>query len=144
MSKKSRKPNKPKEKSLVRDPLLNGHQLLPFDAETKGDVEEVSESEQAAFFLSRWMKIIRPYTEYPRLFNRNTNKETERLLHDIKVHYIHRVLQNDWTEQKYVMVINTLMESRLAVNSYTLDKFGRSFDNNDLPIQRRLARESGE
>lgn len=138
-----RRVNKTKEKSLIRDPLLNGHPLLPFDETTSQDVKEVSEDEQAAFFLSQWMKLIRPYSEYPRVFNRNAGKEVERLFRDIKVHYIHRVIREGWTEQKYVMVINTLMESRLAVNVYTLDKFGKLFDSSELPIQRRLARESG-
>lgn len=91
-------------------------------------------------FMSRWMSVFHPYSTWPRVF-RKGDKNAERIFHDIKLHFKHRVIESDWSEKKYVMVVNSIIEARSGVNSYTLDKMGIMYDEERLPLQVRLRRE---
>ena len=91
-------------------------------------------------FMARWMEVFHPYSTWPRVF-RKGEKNGERIFRDIKLYYLKRVVEGDWTEQKYVMVVNSILENRGGVNNYALDKMGALYDEERLPLQVRLRRE---
>ena len=127
--------------SRRKDPLYMNKAPLLFDNITEEEELELSTSQQQDKFLSQWMELIDPFEEFPKVFNHKNNPD--RILRDIKNYYKKYVIENKWTEKKYVFVINSIFEARTILAPFTIEKFGRTYEEGLLPIQVRLSRPRG-
>ena len=122
-----------------RNPLLKQEPTLSFDDLGEEALLELTPEQQQDRFLSRWMELVDPYDTYPRVFRRG-EKAGDRVLREIKLYYRTLVVEGDWTERKYVMVVNSMLEGRVPINSFSLDKWGHRYEEELLPVQIRLKR----
>ena len=116
-----------------------GNQPLEFGNATPEELLSLSESDASREFLSRWMESFDPYRTFKVVFDRLPDSG-DRLLHDVKVQYKKLVLEGDWDEDKFVLILNSIMELRSPLNGYTLAKFESLYEQNRLPSQVRRKR----
>lgn len=126
--------------SVKRNPLFQKETPLSFDNVSADELLELTSDQKQDSFMSKWQNAVNPYDTYPKVFRRG-ELAGDRVLHDVKLYYKKYVIESDWTEKKYVMVINTVFENRGLINAFTIDKMGKMFDNESLPAQVRLKRD---
>jgi hypothetical protein len=125
--------------SLKRDPLLAHETPLSFDNISENETLKLSEEQAKDAFLSKWMDVVDPFIEYPKIF-KNDAAESRKLLREIKNFYKRYVIDAAWSEKKYVFVINSIFETRSVFGPYSIERFGKLYDTEALPSQRRLKR----
>lgn len=125
---------------VKRNPLMQRAEPLSFDNAAAEDLLELTDEQQADRFLSRWMEVVHPFTTYKKVFSNGHDKDAKRILKEIKNFYKRYVLVDGWTEQKYVLVVNSLLEARAQVGPVSIERFGKMYDNEALPVQVRQRR----
>lgn len=124
------------EKSVPvrRNPLMQRQAPLAFDGLEAEELLELTEDQKADRFLSRWMELVDPFVTYKRVFPRG-DSDQKRILKEIKNFYKRYVLGEGWTEQKYVTVVNSILDVRGVTSPKTIEKHGVLYDNEALPSQ---------
>lgn len=120
------------------NPLLDGMQGLDF-GDAQEEIFSLTPDQEAEHFLPRWMEVVDPFVEYPKTFI-DGDLSADRLLLEVKRYYKRFVLEDGWSEHKYVFVINDIFENRARFYDETIKKHGVMYDNEDLLSQRRLRR----
>lgn len=116
--------------SVKRNPLFLGHKGLDFGE----DVMELSDSQKSDKFMSQWMGVFKPFGRYAN-YLKNSGKDKAVVFREIKNYFKRYVLTDGWSEMKYVMVIDSILESGSMLIPVVIEKFGESFDNGRLSIQ---------
>jgi hypothetical protein len=114
-----------------RNPLFMNHQGLPFDNIPEEIVTKRTDKQEADRFLTKYMQIVDPIITYQEYFD-STAKSIEYIFREIKVYYQKLVLNANWTERKYVAVINNIFENRMVFGVIALDRAGLLYDKGQL------------
>jgi len=116
-----------------RHPLFKEEETLDF-----GDFEvtELTEDQKVDAFISKYMEIFDPIETFSKYFE-SSAKGVDHILRDVKLYYKKLVLQGNWSEKKYVVVINDIFENRIPLTVVTLDRSGLLFEKEKLNSQRR-------
>ena len=128
-----------KHTPVKRNPLMQKETPLSFDNASTEELLELTEDQKADRFLSRWMELVNPFVTYKKVFPRG-DSDQKRILREIKNFYKRYVLTDGWTEQKYVLVVNALLDARAQVGPVSIERFGKMYDNEALPAQVKLRR----
>lgn len=123
-----------------RNPLFLENTPLDFDNYSEEELLALTPQEEADRFLSRWQETFDPFNAYPKVFRRG-EKAADRILREIKLYFRKYVVEGEWSERKYVMVVNSILEARGLINNFSLDKTGKLYDSESLPVQVRLKRD---
>lgn len=99
----------------------------------------LTDEEKVDFFMSKYMEVVNPVERYKKYFE-SSAKGLDHILRDIKLYYKKLVVEGNWTEKKYVAVINDLLENRTVISITTLDRSGLMFDKEQLASQRKARR----
>lgn len=99
----------------------------------------LTNDEKADVFMSKYMDVVNPVARYQKYFE-SSAKGLDHILRDIKLYYKKLVVEGQWTEKKYVEVINDLLENRTVISITTLDRSGLMFDKEQLASQRKARR----
>lgn len=128
------------KKSVRRDPLMQRKTPLEFDNVERDELLALSDEQKQDRFLSRWMDTVHPFSAYPRVFKRGDRAadDANKIFREIKNFYKRYVINGEWSEKKYVIVINAIFEQRAMLGPLTIDRFGKTYDEGNLPSQRRL------
>lgn len=127
-----------KRTSAKNNPLFNGYETLDFDS--MGDeMTELTQKQKVEEFTSRYMRTARPFSRYKRHFDM-TPKEINETFGWVKTCYINKVINGDWTEHKYVSVLDEVFTNRSALNSIVLDTIGMKYDRQHSQQRRRRRR----
>lgn len=122
--------------SARKDPLLQGAQGLIFDNMKPEDVFELTDAQKATKFLSKYMEVIDPFVTYKEYFQASAKGEAWDMK-DVKTQYVALVLKGNWSEEKYVTVINDIFENGAVFSPLTLDFRGRMYEAGQLASQKR-------
>lgn len=116
-----------------RHPLFQKENTLDF-----GDfeVDELTEDQKTDAFISKYMDVFDPIKTYEKYF-KSSAKSVDHILRDVKLYYKKLVLQGEWSEKKYVVVINDIFENNTPFTVVTLDRNGLLFEKEQLASQRR-------
>lgn len=116
-----------------RHPLFKAEPTLDF-----GDfeIDELTEDQKVDAFISKYMDVFDPVKTYEKYFE-SSAKGVDHILRDVKLYYKKLVLNGNWTEKKYVVVINDIFENRITFSVATLDRSGLLFEKELLGSQRR-------
>lgn len=129
-------PRKKDPKFIIkRDPHLLGERPLDFDNFTEEEIMAKTDKEKAQLFLLKYKRVVKPFTSYPENFK--NKQDTNRILSSIKRNYIKFVLNGDWGEKKYVLVINNILANNTFLNEKNIIENGISFDNGNLFNRRK-------
>lgn len=128
--------------SARRNPLLLQQDPLAFDNLPAEDIIALTPQQSADRFLSRWQEAFDPFENYSKTFKRG-EKNADRILREIKLYFTKYVTEGSWTEQKYVIIINSILEARGLINTFSLDKNEKLYNEELLPLQVRLRRSNG-
>lgn len=128
-----------KNSSAKRNPLLQRATPLSFDNVHDEEIMALTPVQEADRFLSRWMEVIDPFVTYRKMFPAGGADE-KRMLKEIKNFYMRLVLRENWTEEKYVTVINELLEARITVGLSSLLRFSELYEKQQLPTQIKARR----
>lgn len=115
-------------------PLFQEEPTLDFGEEF--DVTELTEDQKVDAFLSKYMDIFKPVETFGKYFE-SSAKGIDHIFRDVKLYYKKLVLNGNWTEKKYVTVINDIFENKIVFSVATLDRSGLLFEKEMLGSQRR-------
>lgn len=123
----------PRSVPVSRDALFQEDEMLPFDDPSEAAMLATLTVEQRMDkFMSKYMALVDPFTVYADYFA-HALKESAHILLDIKRNYKTFVLEDGWTEQKYVAVVNALCLGGADINKFTLQAHGSMYDLGKLP-----------
>lgn len=127
-----------KKQSVKRNPLMAKATPLSFDNVKAEELIQLTDEQKADRFTSRWMEIMHPFTTYARALG--GPKESKRTLKEIKNFYTRFVLREEWEEKKYVLVVNSILDARAQMGLIAIERFGKRYDDEELPAQVRERR----
>lgn len=120
---------------------LNHHPLFNDDEDTLDfgplDVKVLTDEQKADSFLSKYLSKVDPFEKYKKYFETSA-KSNDHIMRDIKLYYKKLVLEGSWSERKYVMVVNDILENRIVLTVITLDRSGMMYEKGLLASQRRI------
>lgn len=117
-----------------KNPLFHDQSTLEFDNLSKEEVTELTIEQKLDKFMSRWIELMRPVSKYSRHIE-ESNKSLDRIFRDVKLYYKKFVIEGEWSEKKYVMVIDNIMKSSFGITEKNLKFNGNLFDQGRLEIQ---------
>ena len=113
--------------------LLNPQGALNFD--NPGESVVLSAEEKASFFMSEYNSIVDPFTRFSSYW-RSTAIDFDITLGKIRDGYKRYVLGSfEWTEDKFVTVVNEIFERDMTFTKFSFDRISRLYDREDLDSQ---------
>lgn len=104
------------------------------------DTIELSHSEEASVWLSKWLQTVHPYKRYKKwIIKESIEPDTDSgvIFSKLKNYYIKYVLNEEWSEKKFVAVVDELLSD---ISHYmspdTFDSLGTMYDEGKLKIQK--------
>ena len=131
-----------KQRVAKKNPLYNKNKPILFDNIEEDAILRMTPNQEAEFFMSRWLELIDPIIIYSKYF-KNSTITKDRIFHSVKIYFIRKVIESDWTEQKYVMVLDHMMRNNIHIIDKTIDDNGILFDEERLELQLREKRLKG-
>lgn len=128
-----------KKSSTINHPLYRGDNALNFD---NNNINELTDKEKCDVFLSKWMDTFDPIEEYKKHLPKD-EKELSKKLKMVKTYYKNFVLENAWSERKYIMVIDSILSTSMDFNYNNVVNQGKLYDDERLEIQLREKRSRG-
>ena len=122
--------------TIKHDPHLQGEIPLEFDDLTIEEISKKTNKEKALLFLEKYKAIVNPLVVYSDYFRGDTVKIKETFA-IIKNLYIRFVVKGEWSERKFVAVLNSLLANRAFLNSANFEENGYNFDKGILQTRRR-------
>lgn len=121
-----------------RHPFLQGEKTLLDDIfeEDEEIFEELTPNQKADVFLSKYMEKIDPIVRYEKYFNKNV-KGIDLIFREVKNYYKKTVIEKEWPEEKYIVVLDELFKNDNNLNIYVVDRFGKMYDNKALSSQKK-------
>lgn len=107
-----------REMPVSKNPLFNGVEPLDFDDK---ESLEFDESQSKDKFMSTWMLTIEPHDRYKSFSKLDDTGQAIALSH-VKKFYGIKVYNGDWTERKYVEILDSLFKSGQFINEKSLNK----------------------
>lgn len=94
-----------------------------------------SDEEKASYFMSQYNEIVDPFKRFPRYWQ-STAIDFDITLSQIKKAYKRYVLGSfEWSEDKFVAVLNEMFERELAFNPFSFDWISKLYDKEQLDSQ---------
>lgn len=121
------------------NPLFQEHIPLSFDGYEEDDVLRLTENQETDSFMSRWMMNVDPFVRYASHLEDAATDEAL-VLSLVRHSYRKFVLRGDWSEEKYVMVVDNALISRDILSDKTFEKHGRMYEEGTLEVQQILRR----
>lgn len=118
---------------VYKNPFIQGFQTLLFDNDDDS-LYELTTEQKMDKFMSDWIRNVNPYELYPTYFNRG-NVKTPQILRDVKRMYEKKVVNSDWSGQKYVYVVDHIFSIGSVFNEKNLDIFAKFFDKGKTRLQ---------
>jgi len=113
--------------------LLNPQGALNFD--NPGESVVLSAEEKASFFMSEYNSIVDPFTRFSSYW-RSTAIDFDITLGKIRDGYKRYVLGSfEWTEDKFVTVVNEIFERDMTFTQFSFDRISRLYDREELDSQ---------
>lgn len=136
----ARKRHTPRRESVKRSPLFQGDEMLSFDDPAdREELKTLTTEQKMDKFMSKYMILVDPFATYAESLE-HARKTPAHVMLDIKRGYKTFVLEEQWTEQKYVQIVDSLMHGGADVNEYTLRSHGFMHDRGNTPPPQRRAR----
>lgn len=126
-----------KDTSRKRHPLYRDEPTLDFGQDFV--LDEMTEDQKADAFLSKYMDLVDPVGKYEKYFS-SSAKNLDHILKEVKIYYKKLVVSGDWTEKKYVAVLDDIFTNRAVLSVMTLDSAGLRHDRGLLASQREVRR----
>lgn len=117
-----------------RSPVLNEHPALSVEG-----VEEVTTLDAQQLtdrFLAQYMDRINPVGRYRSYFD-SSAKGVDHLMKEVKVFYKKLVLDGNWSEEKYVNVLDQVFRAGAPLGVMSLENHGRRYDSGSRQNPRR-------
>lgn len=89
---------------------------------------ELSPQQKAHRFLSKYQEVVDPIRRYKRYFARASEKDLEKIFSIIKRNYAKHVVSGEWTEKKFVQVLEEIFEKKAAMTNESFVAAGKSVD----------------
>lgn len=112
-------------------PLFQGIPGLEFDGMAPEDVIATTPEQKAGAFLSRYLEIEHPLTQFKTYFQNSVKGEAWEFK-ELKRFYIQLVVSGKWTEAKFITVVNSIYRDNHSMTAPTLDARGKFFDQGSL------------
>lgn len=113
--------------------LLNPQGALVFDNAPESVV--LSPEEKASFFLSEYNELVDPFTRFPHYW-RTSALDPDVILAGVRNGYKRYVLGSfEWTEDKFVAVINEIFERDMEFTQFSFNAISRLYDREELDSQ---------
>lgn len=113
--------------------ILNPQGALSFDNAEESVV--LSTEEKASYFMSQYNEIVDPFRRFPGYW-KSTAIDFEITLGKIRDGYKRYVLGSfEWTEDKFVTVVNEIFEREMTFTQFSYDRIARLYDREDLDSQ---------
>lgn len=134
--------NRKRREPVKRSPLFQEDTMLSFDdPHDQEELATLTVQQKMDKFMSKFMILVDPFVTYADFFE-HAVKTSSHVLLDIKRNYKTVVLEDGWTERKYVAVVDSLLRGGADVNAYTLQSYGFMYDRDTLPSTQRTQRRS--
>lgn len=125
-----------------RNPLLQGVPPLEFEGDAKEEYSKLTDAQEADRFLSRWLEVMHPFTKYKRYFE-ETDKNSDRVLKEIKNNYLKHVVRGTWPERKFVVIVDSILINKFSFTPKVFEGREKLFEEGRLEAQlleKRLTR----
>lgn len=126
-----------KNEPIVRHPLYQGENALDFGEDF--NLTELTPEQETDAFLSKYQQIVDPIVKYSKYFE-SSAKGIDHIFRDVKIYYKKLVIEGNWSEKKYVAVLDDIFTNRAVLTITTLDLAGLRYDNGKLTSQRSTRR----
>lgn len=113
------------------DPLLTGAPGLNFENLKPAEVVELTDSQKATAFLSRYLETEHPISRYRAYFESSVKGEAWEMK-ELKQFYLKLVVAGKWSEEKFIEVANSIFRDKQVLSAVVLDARGRMYDNGAL------------
>lgn len=117
--------------SVKRDPLLQQLPGLAFDNLDPAQVIELTDSQKATAFISRYLATEHPISNYRAYFESSIKGEAWELK-ELKGFFIELVIANKWSEEKLIAVVNSIYRDNQIMSIPSVDARGRMYDQGRL------------
>lgn len=135
MTRKRRKSQR--AEPVKRSPLFQEDTMLSFDDPADQEIlATLTVPQKMDKFMSKYMALVDPFVTYATYFE-HSHKTAAHILLDIKRNYNTMVLKQEWTERKYVEIIDALLMAGSDVNEYTLQSHGILYDRGALAPEKK-------
>lgn len=123
-----------KKISAKSNPLFLGDKPLDFDDVSADELTMLTPQQKTDKFASEWLLNIHPFTKYRKYFA-ESEKSSDHIIREVKNYFARYVGQEGWSELKYVMVIDHVLENGHPIIPDTIERSGSLFDADRLPLQ---------
>lgn len=117
--------------SVKATPLFQGIPGLEFDNMDKDDVTALTDEQRATVFLSKYLELEHPLTQF-KIYFQNSVKGEAWEFKELKRFFIQLVVSGKWTEEKFITVVNSIYRDNQTMTAPTLDARGKFFDQGRL------------
>lgn len=107
---------------------------LQFDNYTIEELMELNDEEKQERFMSKYLKFVHPFSEYKTYFA-TKNMQPPVFLKFVKNFYKTYVLEKEWSEEKYIMVIDHICVKDYTLSHKAMEQFGEKYHKGELDIQ---------
>ena len=122
--------------SFRRHPLFQGNSVLTFDEYSEEEISHLTVSQKQDKFVSQWVEHIDPVERYKNFFNR-TKDPVDVVMKKVKNFYKRYVVENDWREQKYALVLDHIFQHNMALYPTSFDNVGKLYEQGRLISQQK-------
>lgn len=113
--------------SSRRNPEHQGQPSLFDGVDDEIEHNNLTDDSKATNFLSRFHEFIDPVSKYSSYFETSA-MGMDHIFREVKRFYIKLVLENGWSERKYVYAVESVFYSKQTITPTSLDIAGRRYD----------------
>lgn len=127
--------SKSKAGSIKNDPLFQQQPGLEFDNLKAGESIELTDSQKATGFISRYLDHLKEgdlYHEKLEPYFKGSVKDWGWELRDFKRFYVQLVVSGKWPEKKYIVVLDSIIADNQILGDVVLDVRGKMYDQGRL------------
>lgn len=128
-----------KDIAAKHNPLFSKKTPLEFDNFSEDELTALTSQQRADKFMSNWLQVMRPFTNYKRYFEESP-KSQDHILREVKNYYSRYVVKGGWGEQKYVMIVDSILINRLSLTPSMFDRTEKLYEEGRLEVQMREKR----
>lgn len=123
-----------KKESLRNQPEVQGNKTL-FEGVEKDDGSvddgsyDLSDQAQVDRFYTLWYHRERPFKKYAGFRQLTQMYRVDRLAHMIKIQYRHHVIDGEWDEEKFLFVLDKVLENGLMISDVSFERYGFFYEH---------------